>query len=349
MGGGAGLVAIAFALFHIWTAAPFVGAYPDLIQRSIHLSFAFVLCFLLYPVRPGRSPAHRPSLFDWAFAGLALVAFAYIVVHYNWIMENPSESTPTGIILGTLVTLLTLEAARRTIGLTFTVLGALGIAYAFFGAWIPGTWGHRGFSWISIQELLYLSTQGILGTVTGISATLVAIFLVFGAVLYHTGGGETFVDLAKLIAGRSYGGPAKVSVFSSAFFGTISGSAVANVVVDGIFNIPLMKRLKYKPEFAAAVEATASTGGQIMPPVMGAGAFIMAELLQIQYVQIAIAAALPAILYYLGCGAAIHFEARRLRLETIPAALLPRAREVFAWRRSAALFVPVILLTYFLL
>ncbi|MBI2544158.1 MAG: TRAP transporter fused permease subunit [Candidatus Rokubacteria bacterium] len=317
IGGGAGLVAIAFALFHIWTAAPFVGAYPDLIQRSIHLSFAFVLCFLLYPVRPGRSPAHRPSLFDWAFAGLALVAFAYIVVHYNWIMENPSESTPTGIILGTLVTLLTLEAARRTIGLTFTVLGALGIAYAFFGAWIPGTWGHRGFSWISIQELLYLSTQGILGTVTGISATLVAIFLVFGAVLYHTGGGETFVDLAKLIAGRSYGG--------------------------------LMKRLKYKPEFAAAVEATASTGGQIMPPVMGAGAFIMAELLQIQYVQIAIAAALPAILYYLGCGAAIHFEARRLRLETIPAALLPRAREVFAWRRSAALFVPVILLTYFLL
>ena len=349
IGGSAGLVAIAFALFHIWTAAPFVGAYPDLIQRSIHLSFAFVLCFLLYPARPGRSPGRRPSIFDWAFAGLALIAFAYIVVHYNWIMENPSDSTRTAIVLGTIVTILTLEAARRTIGLTFTVLASLGIAYALFGAWIPGTWGHRGFSWTSIQELLYLSTQGILGTVTGISATLVAIFLVFGAVLYHTGGGETFVDLAKLIAGRSYGGPAKVSVFSSAFFGTISGSAVANVVVDGIFNIPLMKRLKYKAEFAAAVEATASTGGQIMPPVMGAGAFIMAELLQIQYAQVAVAAALPAILYYLGCGAAIHFEARRLRLETIPPALLPRAREVFAWRRSAALFVPVILLTYFLL
>jgi len=349
IGGGAGLVAIAFALFHIWTAAPFVGAYPDLIQRSIHLSFAFVLCFLLYPARPGRSPGRRPSIFDWAFAGLALVGFGYIVVHYNWIMENPSDSTKTAIVLGTIVTLLTLEAARRTIGLTFTVLGALGVAYALFGTWIPGTWGHRGFSWISIEELLYLSTQGILGTVTGISATLVAIFLVFGSVLQRTGGGETFVDLAKLIAGRSYGGPAKVSVFSSAFFGTISGSAVANVVVDGIFNIPLMKRLKYKPEFAAAVEATASTGGQIMPPVMGAGAFIMAELLQIQYVQVAIAAALPAILYYLGCGAAIHFEARRLRLETIPAALLPRAREVFVWRRSAALFLPVILLTYFLL
>ncbi|MBI4589588.1 MAG: TRAP transporter fused permease subunit [Candidatus Rokubacteria bacterium] len=346
---GVSFVAVAFALFHIWTSAPFVGAYPDLIQRAIHLLFAFVLCFLLYPCRPGRSPARRPSLFDWVFAALAFVGFVYVIVHYNWIMENPSDSTRAGVLLGTLVTLLTLEAARRTIGLTFTVLAALGMAYALLGAWIPGTWGHRGFSWTSIQELLYLSTQGILGTVTGISATLVAIFLVFGAILYYTGGGETFVDLAKLIAGRSYGGPAKVSVFSSAFFGTISGSAVANVVVDGIFNIPLMKRLKYKSEFAAAVEATASSGGQLMPPVMGAGAFIMAELLQIAYVQVAIAAALPAVLYYLGCGAAIHFEARRQNLETIPAALLPRAREVFAWRRAAALFLPVILLTYFLL
>jgi TRAP transporter 4TM/12TM fusion protein len=346
---GVRLVAIAFALFQVGTAAPFFGAYPDLIQRSTHLTFAFVLCFFLYPLRPGRSPAGRPSVVDWAFAAVTLVGFGYLVIHYNWIMENPSDSTRTGIVLGTLVTLLTLEAARRTIGPTFAVLAALGIAYTLFGAWIPGTWGHRGFSWISIQESLYLSTQGILGTVTGISATLVAIFLVFGAILYHTGGGETFVDLAKLIAGRSYGGPAKVSVFSSAFFGTISGSAVANVVVDGIFNIPLMKRLRYKPEFAAAVEATASTGGQIMPPVMGAGAFVMAELLQIPYVQVAIAAALPAILYYLGCGASIHFEARRQRLETIPRELLPRAREVFAWRRSAALFVPVVLLTYFLL
>jgi TRAP transporter 4TM/12TM fusion protein len=276
------------------------------------------------------------------------VPLAYIVVHYNWVMENPSTSTPVGVVLGTVLTLVTLEAARRTIGLTFTVLAAVSVAYAFAGPWIPGTWGHRGFSWTSIQETLYLSTEGILGSVTGISATLVAIFLVFGAVLYHTGGGETFVDLAKLLAGRSHGGPAKVSVFSSAFFGTISGSAVANVVVDGIFNIPLMKRMRYRPEFAAAVEATASSGGQIMPPVMGAGAFIMAELLQIGYVQVALAATIPAVLYYLGCGAAIHFEARRMGLATIPANMLPRARDVFAWRRSAPLFVPVAILTYFL-
>lgn len=345
----AGLVAVAFALFHILTAAPFFGAYPDLIQRSIHLGFAFVLCFLLYPARPGRSPARRPSLFDLAFAALAVAAFAYVIVHYNWIMENPATSTPAAIVLGTVVTLLTLEAARRTIGATFAVLAAVSVAYAYFGPWVPGTWGHRGFSWASIQETLYLSTQGILGLVTGISATLVAIFLVFGAVLQRTGGGETFVDLAKLIAGRSYGGPAKVSVFSSAFFGTISGSAVANVVVDGIFNIPLMKRLRYRPEFAAAVEATASSGGQLVPPIMGAGAFIMAELLQIPYVEVAIAAAIPALLYYLGCGAAIHFEARRMGLETIPPELLPRAREVLGWRRAAPLFIPVILLTYFLL
>jgi len=346
---GVALVAVVFALFHIYTAAPFVGSFPDLIQRSVHLAFAFVLCFLLYPAWPGRSSSRRPTVLDVALAAAALVALGYIIRHYDWIMENPGDATLTGVLLGTVLTVLTLEAARRTIGLIFTALGVIAIAYAYLGASIPGAWGHRGFDWVTIQESLYLSTQGILGNVTGISATLVAVFLVFGAILYHTGGGETFVDLAKLIAGRSHGGPAKVSVFSSAFFGTISGSAVANVVVDGIFNIPLMKRMKYKAEFAAAVEATASSGGQIMPPVMGAGAFIMAELLQISYTQVAIAAALPALLYYLGCGAAIHFEARRLGLGTIPRELIPRARDVFAWRRSAALFIPVILLTYFLL
>ncbi len=349
LGAGVGLVAAAFALFHIGTAAPFVGSFPDLIQRSIHLGFAFLLCFLLYPARPGRSPARRPTAPDAVLALGALVALGYVIRHYDWIMENPGDSTRAGVILGTVLTVVTLEAARRTIGLVFTLLAAGAIGYAYLGDSIPGMWGHRGFGWITIQESLYLSTQGILGPVTGISATLVAVFLVFGAVLYHTGGGETFVDLAKLIAGRSHGGPAKVSVFSSAFFGTISGSAVANVVVDGIFNIPLMKRMRYRPEFAAAVEATASSGGQIMPPVMGAGAFIMAELLQISYTQVAIAAALPAVLYYLGCGAAIHFEARRLNLGTIPRELIPRARDVFAWRRSAALFIPVALLSYFLL
>jgi len=343
------VILVAFALFHVVTSAPFVGAYPNLIQRSVHLGFAFVLCFLLYPARPRWSLARRPSVADWVFAVASVTGFVYVIVQYDWIMENPADSTHVGVVLGTIVTLLTLEAARRTIGPPFAILAGLSIAYGVFGDWIPGTWGHRGFSWTAMQEGLYLSSQGILGPVTGISATMVANFLLFGAVLQYTGGGETFVDLAKLLAGRSHGGPAKVSVFSSAFFGTISGSAVANVVVDGIFNIPLMKRLGYKPEFAAAVEATASTGGQLMPPVMGAGAFIMAELLQVPYLQIAIAAALPAILYYLGCGAAIHFEARRLKLELIPRSMLPRAREVFAWRRSLPLFGPVIFLVYFLL
>ena len=349
LGLAVGVAAAVYALFHTWTAAPFVGAYPDLIQRSIHLAFAFVLCFLLFAARPGRSPATRPSLVDWGLAAAAVAPLVYITVFYDWVMENPATSTPASLVLGTLLTIVTLEAARRTIGLTFTLIAFTSMAYAWLGPWIPGTWGHRGFSWTSILETLYLSTEGILGPVTGISATLVSIFLVFGAVLYHTGGGETFVDLAKLIAGRAWGGPAKVSVFSSAFFGTISGSAVANVVVDGIFNIPLMKRMKYRPEFAAAVEATASAGGQIMPPVMGAGAFIMAELLQIPYTRVALAATVPALLYYLGCGAAIHFEARRSHLARIPVELMPRARDVFAWRRSAALFIPVIILVYFLL
>jgi TRAP transporter 4TM/12TM fusion protein len=197
-----------------------------------------------------------------------------------------------------------------------------------------------------ILETIYLSTSGIWGIVTGVSATVVAGFLIFGSILYYTGGGEIFVDLAKGVAGRSYGGPAKVSCISSALFGTISGSAVANVVVDGVFNIPLMKRLGYRPEFAAAVEATASTGGQIMPPVMGAGAFIMAELIGISYLTIALAAVIPALLYYLGVTASVHFEAKKSNLERIPKDLIPAMRKVLP--RSAPLFIPIAVLIYFL-
>ncbi|MBI3105545.1 MAG: hypothetical protein HYY95_08245, partial [Candidatus Rokubacteria bacterium] len=154
VGGAVALFAAAFALFHIGTAAPFVGSFPDLIQRSVHLAFAFVLCFLLYPAWPGRSSSRRPTVLDAALAAAALVALVYIIRHYDWIMENPGDSTLTGVILGTMLTVLTLEAARRTIGLIFTALGVIAIAYAYLGASIPGAWGHRGFGWVTIQESL---------------------------------------------------------------------------------------------------------------------------------------------------------------------------------------------------
>lgn len=334
----AATLAAGLALFHLWTA--FAGAYPNLVQRGIHLGTAFVLGFVLYPAGPW-SPRRRPSVIDAGLAVAAVAVFGYVIVQYEWIIDNPATSTPVAVVLGGAAVVLVVEIGRRTVGATFALLVVLAVVYAVFGGRLPGGWAHRGLGATSLAETLYLSTLGIMGPVTGVSATLVAVFLVFGALLYHTGGGEAFVDFAKWLAGRSYGGPAKVSVVSSALFGTISGSAVANVVVDGIFNIPLMKSLGYRREFAAAVEATASSGGQIVPPVMGAGAFIMADLLGIPYLQVALAAAIPAALYYVGCGAAIHFEARRTGLRPLPPDAVPAMRTLLPWRRWAPLVAPV--------
>jgi len=336
------LIAILLSIFQLYTA--WAGAFPNLIQRSIHLAFVLVLAFSLYPWSQKRSPKERFSFPDSVLVVLSLIACIFIVLNYDRIMLHPGESTKLEIALGILTTVLVLEATRRTLGIVLPILAILSLGYAYFGPYLPGVWAHRGFSTSYIFETLYLSSQGIWGMTTGVSATVVAAFLIFGAVLYSTGGGEIFVELAQWIAGRSHGGPAKVSCFSSAFFGTISGSAVANVVVDGVFNIPLMKRLGYKPEFAAAVEATASTGGQIMPPVMGAGAFIMAELIGIPYVKIALAAAIPAILYYIGVTACVHFEAQRAGLQKIPVELIPSIRKILP--RSAPLFIPVVLLIF---
>ena len=278
---------------------------------------------------------------------LGIVVCTHVALNYDRIMLNPGISSRWDLILGIIATLLVLEMTRRILSWILPTIAVLAILYAYFGPYLPDAFAHRGFSLEYILETLYMSTSGIWGSVTGVSATVVAGFLIFGAILYYTGGGEIFVDLAKAVAGRSYGGPAKVSCISSALFGTISGSAVANVVVDGVFNIPLMKRLGYRPEFAAAVEATASTGGQIMPPVMGAGAFIMAELIRVSYLKIALAAAIPALLYYLGVASSVHFEARKSNLARIPKELIPPMRKTLP--KSAPLFIPVTLLVYLMI
>ena len=337
----AATIAVMFTLFQLYTA--FAGAFPDLIQRSIHMGFAIVLAFSLYSAR-NRSPRDRFSVVDLLAMILGIVVCTHVALNYDRIMLNPGISSRWDLILGIIATLLVLEMTRRILSWILPTIAVLAILYAYFGPYLPDAFAHRGFSLEYILETLYMSTSGIWGTVTGVSATVVAGFLIFGAILYYTGGGEIFVDLAKAVAGRSYGGPAKVSCISSALFGTISGSAVANVVVDGVFNIPLMKRLGYRPEFAAAVEATASTGGQIMPPVMGAGAFIMAELISVSYLKIALAAAIPALLYYLGVASSVHFEARKSNLARIPKELIPPMRKTLP--KSAPLFIPVSLLVY---
>ena len=341
VGAAASAIAVLFTLFQLYTGV--FGAFPDLIQRSVHVGFAMVLSFFLYSAT-GRSPRNRFSVVDLAGMILGLVVCAYAALNYDRIMMNPGVSGPWDLILGIIAAIRVLEMTRRILSWILPAIALITILYAFLGPYLPDVFAHRGFSLEYIIETLYMSTAGIWGTVTGVSATIMSGFLIFGSVLYYTGGGEVFVDLAKAIAGRSYGGPAKVSCISSALFGTISGSAVANVVVDGVFNIPLMKKLGYKPEFAAAVEATASTGGQIMPPVMGAGAFIMAEFLGLPYIKIALAAAIPALLYYLGVATSVHFEARKSNLKRLPKEETPPLKRTLP--KSACLFVPVTILIY---
>jgi len=337
-------IAVLLALFQLYTGV--LGAFPDIIQRSIHVGFAMVLAFFLYPATV-RSPRYRFSIVDLLGMILGVIVCAHAALNYDRIMMNPGVSSELDLVLGIFATVLVLEMTRRILSWILPAIALVTISYAYLGPHLPDALAHRGFSVEYIIETLYMSTSGIWGTVTGVSATIMAGFLIFGSVLFYTGGGEVFVDLAKAIAGRSYGGPAKVSCISSALFGTISGSAVANVVVDGVFNIPLMKKLGYKPEFAAAVEATASTGGQLMPPVMGAGAFIMAEFLGVPYVKVAVAAAVPALLYYLGVASSVHFAARKSNLERLPKEVIPSLKTTLS--NSASLFVPITLLVYLMM
>ena len=224
----------------------------------------------------------------------------------------------------------------------------LALAYPLLGHLIPGEWGHRGFDVTYILEHLFMSTQGIWGIIIAIGATIVAIFVIFGAMLDATGGGKSFTRIATFFAGQATGGAAKVAVFSSALFGMTNGNGPANVATTGVFTIPLMKERGYAPHFAAAVEATASSGGQIMPPVMGASAFIMAEMINVPYLQICKAALFPALLYYLGCWVSIHFESRRNNYVGLPKDQIPRLREVITLSMIVTLVVPVAVLLYLL-
>jgi TRAP transporter 4TM/12TM fusion protein len=321
---GIGVIAIALSLFQLYTS--WRGSFDVYIQRPIHIALVFLILFFIFPMRKKGEARNRIHWLDWLLAGSALICTIWVMLNVDRFLES-FASVPLDIVFGTLMILVVLEGTRRILGPVLPILFTVTILYALFGRYLPGSWGHRGFTIQMLIETLYTGQNGLWGMITGISASLIPGFLIFGVILEKLGGGVTFVDLALRLAGKSHGGPAKVSCFSSALFGTISGSAVANVVVDGVFNIPLMKKLGYRKEFAAAVEATASTGGQIMPPIMGAGAFIMAELLGMSYTRIAAGAAIPAILFYLGVYTAVHFEAQRMHLQRLPDDMVPSFRK----------------------
>lgn len=336
-------IAIAFSVFHLYTGM--FGMLAAQIQRSVHLAFAFVLVFLLYPLRT-KNASNKLSLVDYAVAALAGFTGLYMTINYERLMISAGMFTEIDLIFGALGILLTLEAARRVVGTPIVVIAATFLVYAYLGDYFPGFLSHRGYSMERIISHMYFTTEGILGIPLGVSATFIFLFLLFGAFLERTGIAKLFIDIANAIAGWASGGPAKVAVITSALEGTVSGSSVANTVGSGSFTIPMMKKLGYRPEFAAAVEASASTGGQIMPPIMGAAAFLMAEFIGIPYIDIAKAAAIPAFFYFFGVLMEVHFEAKRMGLKGLSRDQLPTIWSVI--KERGHLFVPLFAIIYVL-
>lgn len=324
-----GIIAVTMSLYHMYVAA--FGPPEALIFRGTHLMFAMTLVFLLYPLMPGRSIAWR--LVDAALLAGGLAMVLHIFINYDYFINRIiyiDDLTPWDKVYSVVSVLVVLEGTRRVIGWALPATALVFLAYAI------------GFTEVRpamLMEQLYLSTEGIFGSTLGVSASYVMLFVLFGAFMEKSGTGQLFMDFALSITGHTAGGPGKVAVVSSSLFGTVSGSAVANVMVDGPITIPLMKRTGFRPPFAAAVEAVASTGGQLMPPVMGAAAFVMAEFLAVSYATVAMWALIPAILYYIAVFCAVHFEARRCGLVGVPKDQLPRFLHVMAQRGH--LFAPI--------
>jgi TRAP transporter 4TM/12TM fusion protein len=309
------------------------------IQRSIHLLFLIPLTFVAFPFGP-RSPRERPSAFDWVWAALSALGSLYIIwdadrLNHRW--EGASPVLPIEVALGSMMAVLVIEACRRALSPWMAVTISLSLVYLATSQWFPGVFNFKGYSFPRLVEFMYLAgDEGMYGFLTGISANILFIYVLFASVMMKAGVGEFVIDLAVRLAGWARGGPAKIAVIGSALFGTISGSTVANVYATGSFTIPLMKRGGYPAKNAAAIEAIAGTGGQIMPPIMGAGVFIMSEVTGISYFDIIKAAAIPAILYYIGLFAIVHFLALRHGMRPVP------RRELPSWR-------PVLRRLYFLL
>lgn len=315
------LVCICFALFQIYTG--FFGALDAMIQRCVHLSFGISLVFLLCPTKKSWIKKGRFHPLDVLLAVISMVPPIYILVNYQDLILRAGTVTMTDSIVGAIGIIMVLEAARRIVGLPIVIVVVCFLAYGFFGRYMPGPLAHRG---LTIQQMvghLFFTTEGVFGIPMGVSSTFIFLFILFGAYLEKTGLGKFFIDIANAIAGWASGGPAKVAVISSALQGTISGSSVANVVGSGSFTIPMMKKLGYHKNFAGAVEAAASTGGQLMPPIMGAAAFLMAEFVGVPYMEVVKAAVVPAILYFIGVFLGVHFEAKKNNLEGTPRSMLP--------------------------
>jgi TRAP transporter 4TM/12TM fusion protein len=340
------VLGLSLAGFQLYTAGH--GVLSPLHQRSVHIMGLLMICFLIFGGKAGRKGA-APNWPSWALFALSagLAVFLISALQPQAVLERGIMGpTELEAWLGAFLVLLILEATRRSVGLPIVLVAAAFILYGLAGPYLPEFLAHKGYGPDRLVSYLVWTTEGLFGIPLAVSATFVFIFILFGAFLDKLGAGGFFIDLALALTGRVRGGPALTAVVASGLMGSISGSSVSNVVTTGAFTIPLMRRTGYKPLFAGAVEAVASTGGQIMPPVMGAGAFVMAEMLGVSYAKIALAATLPAILYFLSVGLMVYFEAGRNNLETIDPAQVPPVRDTL--RKGCHLLLPLGLLIHLL-
>ena len=337
------IVAILMSAFHLFTA--WHGTLLAMKQRSLHLIFAFTLGFALYPGFK-KSSRDKIDITDWLLIILSVGVWGYIFFNVEAIALKGGQMSTTDMILGVLSVLLTLEVTRRVVGPELPIVTIVFLLFAYFGRHMPGIFAHRGFNVTRIVSHMYMTTEGIMGTPLGVSSTFVFMFILFGSFLDKTGVGEFFIDFAYALTGSTRSGPAMTSVLSSGLMGSISGSSVANTVTTGAFTIPLMKSVGYKPHYAGAVEATASTGGQIMPPVMGAAAFIMADFTGFPYISIVKAAIIPAVLYYIAVGTMVHLEACKLGLKGMPRETLPKVSNIL--KKQGYLTLPLIAIIFML-
>lgn len=338
------LACIAVTLYHFITS--FMGTPVVLVHRSLHVSMMLVLGFMMYPFCK-KSSYKRVSLWDWVLIALSIAVPLYVWIDYLGVVERAGMPDTADVVVATVLVLLVLEASRRMAGWALPILSLVFIAYGLYGRGMPGIFGHRGYTWVQLSNHFFANTEGIYGTSVSVAASYIFLFILFGAVMGKSGMGAFFNDLAMALAGHTKGGPAKVAVISSGLLGSINGSAVANVVTTGAFTIPLMKKTGYSKEFAGAVEASASVGGQLLPPVMGAAAFIMAEILSVPYSTIIVHAAIPALLYYLGIIIQVQLRAGKTGLLGLPKDRLPKVAMVM--KDKGHLLLPIFLLLYLLL
>ncbi len=332
-------LALLIGLFVFYTS--FAGAFETLNQRAAFVTMIVVMAVLLYPTGGGTRWRPLGIAIDVAMAAWVAVAAGYVIANFERIMNSLPFAEPLDVWLGFGTLIVVLELARRTASLVFPIIVGGMVAYAYFGDAIPGAFGHSGFDRFYITEVMFLSDRGLWGMLVSIASTTLAAFILFGALLLHTGAGQTFFDLSARAGGASPGGAAKIATIASGLFGSISGSSVANIATTGNFTIPLMKRLRYPAPFAGAVEAVASTGGQLAPPIMGTAAFVMAELVGVNYWTIAAVAFLPAALFYLGVFSTVHMIAKRTGLGSVEDANLPDWREAVNWRRMAPILAGI--------